>query len=158
MKTLTQEKLKEHVFYNPMTGEWVRKIATTNRVKEGEVIHNFSKAGLMIIIDKERYPASRLAFLYMLGEFPKGYVKHVNGNTLDYRWSNLTVKEPKQKIPAPSYSNTGVLGLSYHRRSKKYQCRIMKNRTIYPASFENKEEAINWLANKRKSLELEAVG
>ena len=84
--------------YNPVTGDFVWLVdRDKNHVKgciAGCVPLRFSGAQYVHIrIENKQYLAHRLAFLYMTGEFPKGRVRHVNGNTLDNSWKNLQVKE-----------------------------------------------------------------
>ena len=82
-KKITQERLKHILTYSHRTGHFV------NNFSLGTVGSVNKKNGHVIIgVDGGRYPAHRLAFLYMTGIVPEA-VMHVNGDKADNRWSNL---------------------------------------------------------------------
>ena len=80
---LTQQRLKEVVVYDPLTGLLLDK--ETGRERG----HTTAKGYRRVKIDLVNYLAHRLAVLYMTGEFPKHDVDHINRNPLDNRWCNL---------------------------------------------------------------------
>jgi hypothetical protein len=43
-----------------------------------------------IYIDGKDYPLHLIIILLMTRSFPKSVTRHINGNRLDNRWSNLT--------------------------------------------------------------------
>lgn len=124
---LTQERLKELFEYRPETGEFIRKVSR-GRGKAGSVAGTSDKDGYIIIgIDRERYKAHRLAFLYMDGKIPEE-VDHKNRITWDNRWDNLrdTTSSENNKNRT-TYSNSGYLGVSWHKAAKngKYKIKIL---------------------------------
>jgi len=93
---LTQERLKEILHYNPETGVWIWKVSKRKQLRPGDRAGTIAKKGhqkaqyyWQIGIDRKRYLASRLAFLYMTGRFPDPEAVHINLDTLDDRWENL---------------------------------------------------------------------
>jgi len=86
---LTQQELKEHVTYNKLTGVFLNK--KTGRVATKR---EKTKSGirLRIYIKGVGYYASRMAVLYVTGEYPDGFVKCINGDSADLRWKNLQFK------------------------------------------------------------------
>lgn len=86
---LTQQELKEHATYNKVTGVFLNK-------KTGKIAtkRERTKSGirLRIYIKGISYYASRMAVLYVTGEYPVGFVKCINGDSTDLRWKNLQFK------------------------------------------------------------------
>jgi HNH endonuclease len=71
-----------------------------------------------------RYRASRLAFLYMTGRWPKDEVNHVNGVHHDDRWKNLRDvthqdNSVRRSFPTGSSSYLGVYPAGRRKFRKK---------------------------------------
>lgn len=84
---LTQERLKNLLNYDPLTGIFTWKVTKANKP-----IGSIAGSGnnyITIQIDNKRYRAHRLAFLYMLGRLPKDEVDHIDRNPLNNAWNNL---------------------------------------------------------------------
>jgi hypothetical protein len=85
----TAARLREILHYDPKTGVF-RWASPRPKVRVGEVAGGISPAGyLQIYIDRYRYFAHRLAWLYVAGEWPKYEIDHINGNKSDNRFCNL---------------------------------------------------------------------
>lgn len=135
---LTQERLKELFEYRPETGEFIRRVSR-GRAKAGSVAGTSDKDGYIIIgIDRERYKAHRLAFLYMEGKIPEE-VDHKNRITWDNRWDNLrdTTSSENNKNRT-SYSNSGYLGISWHKAAQKWQVqnKDINKKPVYGGLFD----------------------
>jgi hypothetical protein len=77
--------------YDPDTGKFARRHAWGSQ-PEGSEPGGLSPQGYKQIGVKNRtYPAHRLAWLYVFGEWPVSLVDHVNRNRLDNRICNLRV-------------------------------------------------------------------
>lgn len=82
--------------YDPESGKFFR-IKPRGGSKEGEEVGTNPPSGYQrISIDAKLYLASRLAYLYMLGEMPKGNIDHKDGNPRNNSWNNLRVCTQKQ--------------------------------------------------------------
>jgi hypothetical protein len=84
---ITQTLLKELFRYNPDTGIFIRKVSISNQVA-GTIAGSKDYDYIRIVVNKKRYLAHRLAFLYMIGSMPVE-VDHINRNKHDNRWCNL---------------------------------------------------------------------
>lgn len=87
---ITAERLREVLAYNPETGVFKWTINPSRAVSAGAVAGNKDVRGYIIIgIDRCRYRAHRLAWLYMTHSFPPEEIDHINGDPSDNRWINL---------------------------------------------------------------------
>lgn len=93
--------LKLRMRYDPETGEfvWLRPPAVHPRLfgkPAGLATPNRNKAYHVIQIDGVKHKRSRLAWLYMTGDWPAHQVDHISGDSLDDRWINLREATPTQ--------------------------------------------------------------
>lgn len=142
---LNQEKLKELVHYDPETGLLTRKTRFGTR-QIGDVMgKNWCVGYVRVSLLCERYSAHRLAFLYMEGRWPKS-IDHINHIRTDNRWINLREvdqAENTKNIKLSSRNKSGVTGISWDRRCKKwFACLRTGGKTKYLGVFSDKFEAI----------------
>jgi len=126
-KTLTQERLKEVLSYNPETGNFRWKI-NKGYMRPGDIAGYKNSGYIYIGIDGKRYIASRLAVLYMTGKFPEYSVEHFNWVKDDNRWGNLM---NGQKLNArganPSFSKwkaSGIEGVGLNKTKGRWEALI----------------------------------
>ena len=90
MAGLDQARLKEVVIYSPETGVFTWNKSNCRGKAGNSIGYKCATHGYMrVMIDGKMYAQHRLAWLYMLGEWPKRVIDHVNGIRSDNRWSNL---------------------------------------------------------------------
>lgn len=108
---LTQARLKVLFAYNPETGVFVRLTSQANGLHAGDVAGSISTSGYHTLkVDNRPYLASRLAWLYMTGEWPIADVDHVNMDKTDTRWSNLRPASRMQNSANRSVSRRSTTG------------------------------------------------
>lgn len=151
---LTAGHLRELFDYNSETGLFTRKISVATNAVAGAVAGSISVKGYTYIgINRKLYKASRLAWLYVHGCWPKHHIDHIDGNKTNDRISNLreaTNSENMQNITRPKSSNLhGYLGAHYVRG--RWQSRITKNGITHNLGmFDTPEEAHSaYIAAKR---------
>ncbi len=153
---LTQARLKELVEYDKDSGIFRWKERTSNRIKVGDVVGNVSpKLGYVDTkILGVRYYAHRLAWFYMMGEWPEEEIDHINHIRNDNRWCNLrSVSKAENGRNAAIKSNnvSGVTGVSWDKIIRKWQAFIMiSGKGIKLGHYKNKDNAIT----ARKEAEL----
>lgn len=124
LNNLTQEELKSQVDYNPESGIFTWKISS-GRVKSGCVVSGLDYYGyLRISINKTRYRAHRLAWLYIHGKFPINLVDHIDGNKANNSLANLreaTNQENCRNVKLSKLNTYGYKGVSKHPLVNKWQ-------------------------------------
>ena len=157
-KILTAERAKELLDYDPCTGNFYRKVALTNSVKIGDIAGSKNQKGyLEIWVDGKRYYAHRLAWLIETGEFPKEQIDHINCVKTDNRIANLRCVSDsinkQNKREALDKNTSGLLGVSWMAKAKKWKAQIQLNKTvIYLGLFEDKKQAHNAYVQAKRSL------
>ena len=146
-KMITQERLKEILEYNPLSGLFTYKIARGPR-SVGSIITSSNKVTgyMQVMIDGKKYQLHRLAFLYMTGKLPKDQVDHSNHIRGDNRWVNLREvnnTENSHNRAIMSNNKSGTTGVYWHKANCKWQVRISsKGKLKHLGYFTSKEEAI----------------
>jgi hypothetical protein len=126
--TLTAERVREVLHYDPETGVFTQKVRTSSRVKVGGVVGGTNAAGYrMIHIDNQRHYSHRLAWLYMTNEWPSKQMDHINGIRSDNRFANLrqaTSHENARNVKRQSNSALCWKGISFDKNKKKWMAKI----------------------------------
>ena len=106
-----------------------------------------------IKVNRKIYFAHRLIWLYFHGVWPRHQIDHIDHDRLNNRIENLReATRPENGRNKSTYKNnsSGVVGISWHKPSKKWQAQIRVNgKQIHLGNFKSKEEA----ARARKEAE-----
>lgn len=153
--TLTQEQLKKALSYNPESGEftWIKRISI--RINVGDIAGVIHPHGYRYItLFGERYKASRLAWLYMTGEWPINQIDHINRDRLDDRFCNLREVTNAQNQHNRSLNKqgtiTGIQGV-YFTNNNTYMARLKhKGKYVFRKNFKTLEEAQDAIIEARK--------
>lgn len=126
---ITQEELKQLLSYDPVTGVFTWLVDRANgKILAGDEAGHVRENGYRYIsIDYGQFLASRLAFLFMTGNFPPKLVDHKNGKTTDNRWENLRPATHYQNSTNRVYrrrNKTGMKGVSFRPERQKFQASI----------------------------------
>jgi hypothetical protein len=152
-RALTVERLKEVLDYCPSTGIFTWKPRTEPR--RGATIFNKRFAGkqagcpdaygyIQLSIDRGRYKAHRLAWLWVHGTLPADKeIDHRDGNPANNAISNLRLATRQQQV-----SNTGPRkpghpkGCHWNKRERKWYARFRLNgRNLSLGAFKRLEDA-----------------
>ncbi len=141
---MTQEELRRLVEYCPRTGQFFWKVATGSG-SPGKAAGCLCSDGYVRIKVRKLYLASRLAWFYMTGEWPKEQIDHKNGIKHDNSWRNLREATAGQNIAnrgKQSNNRSGFKGVHFCNRNKKWIARIGRDgATHYIGSFDDLEMA-----------------
>lgn len=154
--SISQERLKEVLIYNPSSGEftWLKSIS---KAKHGMIAGSLQYSGYRFIqVDGVKYQAHRLAFLFMTGSFPISQIDHVDGVCSNNRWSNLrlaTNAENQQNVRRRNDNKSGYIGVSWSRIDKKWRSRITSNgKQHWLGYFSSADEAYLAYLNAKANL------
>lgn len=145
---LSQNRLKELLHYDPETGVWTWLSKNgTKRPQAGSVSNQGRSAGYRrITIDGESYYSSHLVFLYMIGEFPKEEIDHIDRDRGNDRWINLRKTNHIKNCQNRGNRNdnkSGYPGVSYNKQYGKWKADItVDKQRIYLGKFHTLEDAI----------------
>lgn len=141
---ITADQLRKLLHYNPDTGVFTRLVGTGKGAAVGSEAGTINKAGYRIISLKSKaYMAHRLAFLYMLGQWPSKFVDHVDRNKGNNRWVNLREADKTQNagnVTAHKDNKLGVKGVT--KNGSGYKANIyLDGKQTHLGTFKSKEEA-----------------
>lgn len=124
---LTQSDVQELLDYDEKTGffQWKKK---RRGIQTGVYLGADNGFGyLRITVLGKSYYAHRLAWFYVYGTWPD-QIDHINGVRDDNRIKNLrdvTAQQNNQnKLKAQKNSDSKILGVSWHKKAKKWQAHI----------------------------------
>ena len=143
---LTATRLREILLYDPESGLFTYR-TPRGPSKAGAVAGSKTHDGYWrITIDGREYKAHRLAWLYVHGQWPRGEVDHRLGQRTDNRIAelrDLTSTGNRQNLRGPTArSSTGFLGVSWHKRFRKFEARIRVNgKGLFLGRFDDPEVA-----------------
>lgn len=145
MSELTAEEVRRLLDYDPETGvfTWTDEAAPRVRGKRAGCAKG---SGYWHIAIKGRlYIASRLAFLYVTGDFPNGEIDHINRDRGDDSWKNIreASRSENQRNTGIRRDNTsGYKGVSWNARRSKWVAYVNKDgKRIFLGYFTCKHEA-----------------
>lgn len=134
MRLLNQMYLKELLRYEPETGCFFWKECRRGRTKAGGIAgyykynHATNKGYWHIKINSVKYPAHRLAWLYVVGVMPEKEIDHINGDGSDNRFENLrevSRRENAKNLKLSSANKSGVCGVLYLGKRNRWKSVIV---------------------------------
>ena len=153
-----QSTLKSILSYNENTGLFVWLDCKTRARRNGKIAGTLTKnKRIHITINKKRFYAHRLAWLYVYGIWPVNFIDHINGIFDDNRIVNLREcnrLENQQNIRKPTKSNkSGYLGVSYDKKLNKFKVGIGINYKVkYLGYYESAKEASEVYLKAKREL------
>ncbi|SCC35176.1 HNH endonuclease [Kosakonia oryziphila] len=143
---LTQQRLKEVLKYNPLTGVfyWVNPQAYC--MHAGEKAGYLDRNGYIYIkVDSVKHAAHRLAWLYMHGVLPEKFIDHKNTIRSDNRIKNLRLATRSQNMmnQLKRKNNTsGVKGIGWDNKVKKWRARCQ---------VDGKRQCVGWFSSLKEA-------
>jgi hypothetical protein len=148
---LNQERLKELVHYNPETGQF-SSLKTRGRAVRGKALGTVRQDGYVsIFIDGRWYRAHRLAWLYVYGEWPKGWLDHIDRNRANNAIDNLREATPSlnsfnaglRKDNKSGHRGIEVIPAGPRKLYERYRTTIYKEgKVMRLGTFDSLDEAV----------------
>lgn len=137
--TLTYERAKEVVRYDPDTGEFYWTKNRGRRCLKDRKAGSVGTQGYVVIeIDAYAYSAGRLAWLLMTGEHPMHEIDHIDRCKTNNRWSNLRHVTPSEnslnRVGAGRPSSTGVKGV-IRVSASRWRVQFRRNRKLQHVGY-----------------------
>lgn len=156
--SLTAERLRELLDYDPETGGFTRKIQTHPRWVVGSKSGAQHASGVwQIWADGHLYKGHRLAWLHFYGVWPDHEVDHINGDNTDNRIVNLRdvtseVNKHNQRR-GHSGSSSKLLGVSWSTAKHKWLSSIVvRRRFIHLGYFDSEDVAHQVYLNAKRKM------
>lgn len=154
MSSLTQERLKELLHYDPETGAFVWKV-NRGPLKAGAPAGTLNNGYIRIRVDKKLDYAHRLAWLYMTGESPEQHIDHRDGNRTNNKWVNLrlaTLSENNRNVGLQRNNTSGAKGVTRNGKHG-WMAQVVHNRQHhYLGTFRSVAEAATAALRARNAL------
>jgi len=145
---LTQDRLKELLSYNPLTGVFLWLEGRGGK-KAGDVAGCRKRIYTFISVDDRVYRAHLLAWFYMTGEWPDPFVDHRDLDKHNNAWVNLrlaTKSQNQANIGLIKSNKSGLKGVSRYRAGESYgkpwqACITKDGKSMNLGHFATKEDA-----------------
>ena len=146
--SLTQDRLKQLLHYDPDTGVFVWRVNRTWSVRAGNVAGKKHHSGYWnLFVDGKWLMAHRAAWLYSYGTWPAADIDHINRIRDDNRLCNLREanrSENCQNQPIRKSNTSGITGVSWHKGSNAWVATISVDKKLrHLGTFRNIEDAVN---------------
>lgn len=144
MSPLTQQELKELVYYDMETGCFTWLKSRGNTAAGSSAGHHFKGGYVRLSLYRKFYMAHRVAWFYVTGSWPTGEIDHIDGDEANNAWGNLREATRSQNNCNKGPYKNNRLGLKgvHQVCSGRFVAKIYINGTRKNlGSFDTPEEA-----------------
>ena len=156
----TPEHVRQLVSYDPETGRFVwlprevgrdgslRSVNTFNAIYAGRPAFTIDHGNgyLSSTFFQVKAHAHRVAWVWMMGEWPDGEIDHINGDRSDNRWANLRLVTKSQNMrnaKLRSNNRSGHHGIYWDRSKRRWAATIKGDgRTLHLGRFVQLNDAV----------------
>lgn len=143
---LTQIRLREMLDYDPETGVFrFRKKRGWEGKPAGCIKPGRGGGYCLIRLAGESFRASRLAWLYMTGEWPDQDVDHIDLDRMNDRWANLRLATRSQNMANGSKrrdNTSGYRGVTWNEATQSWRAQVSVNgKNHYCGLYATREDA-----------------
>ena len=157
---LTQDRLKELLHYDPLTGQFIRIAKVARKTVIGSVAGYVDKSHgyVSLSVDGKEYYGHRLAWLYMTGAWPTHTVDHHDRNRANNRFLNLrpatrTQNNQNMSVHEGREMHSAHKGVTWHKGGNRWMAQINANgKHYYLGLFSNELDAADAYTQAAKRL------
>jgi hypothetical protein len=153
---LTAELAREHLKYNPLTGQLFWRVARQGRTISKPVGNLNGHGYLLFGFSRKIYSTHRVIWLIVYGHYPDEDLDHINGNRADNRLSNLREASRAMNLhncEKQKNNTTGYKGVFYYKNIGKFWAQIhSQGRRYYLGKFDCAESAHAAYVKKDREL------
>ena len=135
----------DHLSYDAETGVFTSKTNRRNVMIGGTVGTKDRQGYIVTTIFKKPVKLHRAAWALTYGNWPSGQIDHINGDKADNRICNLrevTNVQNKQNTGKPASNTSGIMGVSFHKKSGKWAANIkVDGSSRYLGIYDRKSDA-----------------
>jgi hypothetical protein len=145
VRMISIRSLRQQLRYDPVTGLLRWCLPKQGRRLERPAGRLSKERHVTVGIDYKQYPAHVLIWAIQTGRWPKKEVDHKNRKRADNRWVNLreaTTQQNRWNASLRSDNSSGIKGVSFMPRHKKWRARAYVNR---------KEKHLGLFSSKQKA-------
>lgn len=152
MDTSPPVNIRHHIRYNPLTGEFWRRLPSGKAIAGARADIAAPDGYRRIKFAGKDYSAHRLAWFFAKGEWPALAIDHRNLDKSDNRLANLRLATISQNGGNTRARRNGLKGITVHSCGK-FQASVKKDgKSHYLGLFQTPEEA--HAAYQRAAVEL----
>lgn len=155
---ISQAEFKELFHYDPETGIFSHTKDKRCGVKKGDRAGYLNKVlGYQYLnVKNNGYPAHRMAWYYMTGEWPEHVIDHIKGDRVDNRWENLrhvTHRANSSNRRSRKSSKYGVRNVHWSNCHERWVVKFkLDTGKDFVRYFEDFSDAANCANDKRLEL------
>lgn len=120
---ISQERLKELLSYDPLTGVFLWRVKRCNKMPGDVAGCNKNRNYTVVYVEGKFYRAHRLAWFYMNGVWPSTFIDHRDTNKHNNAWDNLrlaTKSQNQANVGLIKSNASGFKGVSRYSAGQSY--------------------------------------
>ena len=139
-------EISNYIKYNPTYGEVVWEVSRNSNAPAGSIINSKHKHGyIQFKFNYKMYLAHRVAWFLYYGEWPKGFIDHIDGVRDNNKITNLRLatrlENSHNRLPNKR-SKSPFKGVAFVKKSNRWQVQISYNKkVIYIGQYDTDLEA-----------------
>jgi len=130
------------IIYDPKTGIFFKKGKVFGSLHSGGYLH--------FRFNGKNELAHRVAWFFVHGSWPEGWIDHINGDKKDNRIDNLRLATPSQNRMNSAPIKAGKQKGVYKKGNKFRSCIRVDKKSVWSPCFETEEEARLWYETNAK--------